>query len=147
MAGSIYSGDIIVSTTSGFLRDESGRFLSAVDEGATAAVHEIADAMAGMAILFAPKRRGVLAASIEGVQLAAHEAAAIATAPHAAPQELGAGPHIIGADGELLANKEDDFHTHGPVLHPGNPATHFLARAARAVAPRGVGIVRKHMPG
>lgn len=136
-----------IRTSQGFLRDESGRFLSAVKGGGKAAVNEIADAIAGFAIIFAPKRSGELAGSVEPVSLGATSAAAIARAGHAAPQEHGASAHSIGEAGQVLANREEGFYATGPVWHPGNPATHFLARAAAVVSPRAVGIVRKNMPG
>ena len=132
---------------SAFLRDDSGRFVSAVEAGGEAAVLEIADAIAGLAIIFAPRKTGELAGSIEAIALGGTEAAAVARAGHAAPQEEGAGAHTIGAPGQVLANKEEEFFAIGPVTHPGNPATRFLTRAAAAVSPRATAIVKKYMPG
>lgn len=144
------SGQIVVSEST-FLRDEKGRFLSKLDAGATAAVIEIADTIANMAKIFAPFRTGALKKSIIARYMGGHEAFAIATAPHAAHQEFGTGPHPIGEEGQRLINRGEGLYPGwsgwGVVSHPGNPATRFMTNAGKVVAALSAGIVKKHMPG
>jgi hypothetical protein len=146
MAAGVGMGGIVVSQKT-YLRDDSGKFLSAVDAGATAAVKEIVETIANLAIAFAPFRHGILKGSIQGVAQG-HTGFAKATAKHAAPQEFGAGPHELGAPGQWLGPGEDGWPGgFGPVRHPGNPATRFMTKAGTVVAAMSGGIVRKHMPG
>jgi uncharacterized protein YukE len=144
------SGHIVVSEST-FFRDDSGRFLSKVDAGATAAVKEIAETIANLAKAFAPFRTGELKKSIIARMMGAHEAFAIATAPHAAVQEFGGSPHTIGEEGQRLINRGEGLYPGwsgwGVVEHPGNPATHFMRNAGQVVAALSQGIVEKHMPG
>lgn len=51
----------------------------------------------------------------------------------AASQESGSVPHEIGAEGQKLYNKEEEFSARGPVMHPGTSAQHYIARAAEMV--------------
>lgn len=150
MAASTSAGGIVVSEST-FLRDDSGRFLAAVDRGATLAVREIAETIANMAKAFAPFRTGALKKSIIARALGAHEACAIATAPHAKHQEFGTGPHDIGYEGQRLINRGEGVYPGwagwGVVEHPGNPATRFMTKAGQVVAALSGGIVAKHMPG
>jgi hypothetical protein len=69
----------------------------------------------------------------------------VAGAGYAAAQEEGAAPHWIGWESEVLMG--DEFGpVRGPVLHPGNPATHFMRDALRMVNQRIMGIIRSNMP-
>jgi hypothetical protein len=146
MAAGVGMGGIVVSQKT-YLRDDSGRFLAAVDAGATAAVKEIVETITNLAIAFAPFRTGALKGSIEGVAQG-HSGHAVARARHAPFQEFGTGPHPIGAPGQWLGPGEDGWPGgRGPVNHPGNPATRFMTKAGQVVAALSGGIVRKHMPG
>lgn len=144
-SSSVGAGNIVVSQQA-FVRDESGRFIAELENGAAAAARELTMELASLAQVFAPRRRGILAASIEGVMVSATSGVATASAGHAAAQEKGAGPHLIGAPGQALGNREEGFFAKGPVLHPGNPAVHYLTRAGQAVGALSVGILRKHLP-
>ena len=132
MAGMVVSNKVL-------LQDESGRFMSDVDGKAHEAIWEVTLFMAREAAANAPHRTGELRRSIKGYMTGPTEGTVVATAPHALPQETGGAPHPIGADGQLLSNPEEGFAARGPVMHPGNPATHFMAKAfakARLVAPK-----------
>lgn len=142
----VRAGNIVVSNEVS-VRDESGRFLAEVEAGAAAAARELTESVAALARVFAPFKRGVLAGSIQGVMQSATSGVAIATAGHAAAQEKGAGPHPIGAPGQLLSNREEGFAARGPVMHPGNRAQRYLTRAGEAVGALSVGILRKNLPG
>lgn len=124
-------------------RDEFGRFAQALDVGAQRSQKEASDIGAVLAGALAPKRSGFLASTIRstGTGFAA-------SAGYAAAQEEGGGPHLIGAPGQVLSNADEDFGpVIGPVLHPGNPATHFMRNALRMVNQRIMGIIRSNMPG
>lgn len=128
------------------LRDESGKFISEVEAGAVRSVTELANQTRDLARVFAPRRRGWLASQIESFIFGTY-AETVSSADYAAAQEKGAGPHSIGADGQLLSNRDEGFSARGPVLHPGNPAVRYLARAGQAVAAHGASVIRANMPG
>lgn len=95
-----------------------------------------------LAASFAPRRSGFLAGTVRpnghGFE---------ATAGYAAAQDAGAGPHSIGAPGQVLGNEDDGFGpVKGPVEHPGNPATHFMRDALRLVNRKLMQIIRSNMP-
>lgn len=121
-------------------RDEFGRYAQALDTGAQRAQSEASEVGAALASALAPKRSGLLASTIRAIG----HGFAVGTG-YALAQEKGAGPHPIGAAGQVLAG--DDFGpTRGPVVHPGNPATHFMRDALRMVNQRLMGIIRSNMP-
>lgn len=137
------SGDVL-------LHLDSGAFVANVDGALTPAVEDVADQMAAMGRVFAPKGKTLeLTNSIQGLLVSATSAVAVATAPHAIFQEKGAGAHIIpsllSGGWKLLAG--DDFGpVWGPVEHPGNPATHFLEQAGDAVSAFVPRILAEHLP-
>lgn len=121
-------------------RNEFGRFAQAVDTGAQRSQAEASDIGAALAAALAPKRSGLLASTIRSTG-----AGFAAGTGYAVDQEEGAGPHPIGAAGQILAG--DGFGpVRGPVLHPGNPATHFMRDALKLVNQRLMGIIRGNMP-
>lgn len=124
-------------------RDEFGRFAQALDVGAQRSQAEASDVGAVLAAALAPKRSGFLASTIRSTG-----AGFVVTAGYGAAQEEGAGPHLIGANfGTTLVNEAEGFGpVLGPVLHPGNPATHFMRDALRMVNQRLMGIIRGNMP-
>jgi hypothetical protein len=123
-------------------RDEFGRFAQALDVGAQRSQTEAGEIGAALAAALAPKRSGFLASTIRST---GHGFAA--GAGYAAAQEEGASPHLIGTAGQTLANESDNFGpVRGPVLHPGNPAAHFMWQALKLVNQRLMGIIRSNMP-
>lgn len=124
-------------------RDEFGRFAQALDIGAQRAQAEASEIGAALAAALAPKRSGYLASTVHSN---GHGFAAGAS--YAAAQEEGAGPHLIGARfGSTLVNEAEGFGpVIGPVVHPGNPATHFMRDALRMVNQRMMSIIRSKMP-
>ena len=124
-------------------RDEFGRFAQALDVGAQRSQAEASDVGAALAAALAPKRSGFLAGTIRSTG-----AGFAAGAGYAAAQEEGAGPHLIGTGFDaVLYNPTDGFGpVLGPVVHPGNPATHFMRDALRMVNQRLMGIIRSNMP-
>lgn len=125
-------------------RDEFGRFAQAIDLGAQRSQSEASEVGAVLAAALAPKRSGFLASTVRSTG-----AGFAAGAGYAAAQEEGAGPHLIGASfGATLVNEGEGFGpVIGPVVHPGNPATHFMRNALRMVNQRIMGIIRANMPG
>lgn len=121
-------------------RNEFGRFAAAMDAGAKRSQEEGGEIGAALAAALAPKRDGTMASTIHsnghGFEVGTSYAAA---------QEEGAGPHTIGAPGQVLSGV-DFGPVRGPVAHPGNPATHFMRDALRMVNQRMMGIIRSHMP-
>lgn len=123
-------------------RNEFGRFAQALDSGARRSQSEASEIGAVIAAALAPKRSSFLASTIHPT---GHGFAA--GAGYAAAQEEGAAPHAIGAPGQVLGNEADGFGpVRGPVMHPGNPATHFMRDALRMVNQRLMGIIRANMP-
>jgi len=124
-------------------RDEFGRFAQALDVGAQRSQEEASQVGAVLAAALAPKRSGLMAGTIRSTG----HGFVVGTA-YALAQEKGAGPHLIGANfGVTLANEAEGFGpVLGPVLHPGNPATHFMRNALRMVNQRLMGIIRGNMP-
>lgn len=124
-------------------RDEFGRFAAALTEGARRSEREASEVGAVLAAALAPKRSGALAASVRSTE---HGFAA--GAPYAAAQEEGGRPHKIRVKYKAaLYNPTENFGpTSGPVLHPGNPATHFMRQALSLVNQRMMGIIRSHTP-
>lgn len=94
---------------------------------------QAAEEGAALAASFAPYEDGGIADSIQVNPHAGNYASFTAGSGHALPQEEGARPHSIGYPGQKLVNKKKRFYAIGPVQHPGNPATHFMARAAEIV--------------
>lgn len=132
---SVVSAGSYVVTEKAFHRDESGRFLSEVHAGAVRSAFELAQQIADMARIFAPRRRGILAASIRVFSFGTR-GEAVADAPWAAPQEEGAVPHPI----------PNAFGWGITVMHPGNPAVHYMLRGGRAVAQHSDAVIRANMP-
>lgn len=123
-------------------RDEFGRYAQVLDVSAQRSQKEAGEIGAVLAAGLAPKRSRFLASTIRST---GHGFAA--GAGYAAAQEKGAGPHSIGAPGQVLANEAEGFGpVRGPVLHPGNPATHFMRQALRLVNQRLMGIIRANLP-
>lgn len=121
-------------------RDEFGRYAQALSVGAKRSQVEASEVGAVLAAALAPKRSGFLASTIRSFG-----AGFAAGAGYAAAQEEGAVPHWIGWESEILMG--DEFGpVRGPVLHPGNPATHFMRDALRLVNQRIMGIIRSNMP-
>jgi len=124
-------------------RDEFGRFAQALDVGAQRSQEEASQVGAVLAAAFAPKRSGLMAGTIRSTGSGFMVGTAYALA-----QEKGAAPHLIGATfGSTLVNEAEGFGpVMGPVVHPGNPATHFMKNALRMVNQRIMGIIRSNMP-
>lgn len=122
-------------------RDEFGRFAQALDVGAQRSQAEASEVGAALAAALAPKRSGFLAGTIR-----ATGAGFAAGAGYAAAQEEGAGPHLIGVGFDKVLVGDDFGPVLGPVVHPGNPATHFMRDALRMVNQRIMGIIRSNMP-
>lgn len=137
------------------LRDDSGRFLSEVRQGAAESVEEIADHIAAVAITNVASRlrtrSGELLRSIS-VEGRGFQADVVADAGHAAPQEKGAVSHNIpnsfgrGPDFGFPQHR-NNWARGGAGFHPGNPAVHFLRDAGEGSAAYGLAILRKNMPG
>lgn len=125
-------------------RDEFGRFALAIHEGAEAAIVQAAQRGAFLAAVLAPKRTFRLAGSIEPFAGGMQGGWTVST-PYAMAQEKGAGPHPIGAPGQVLAG--DGFGpVRGPVMHPGNPAVHYMKRSYDIVSKELLSILRRNMP-
>lgn len=122
-------------------RDEFGRFAQALDGGAQRSQAQASEIGAVLAAAFAPKRSGFLAGTIRSTG-----EGFTAGAGYAAAQEEGAGPHLIGAGFDKVLVGDDFGPVLGPVVHPGNPATHFMRDALRMVNQRLMGIIRANMP-
>lgn len=125
-------------------RDEFGRFRSAVDLAAQRSQQQGGEIGAHIAAGLAPKKTSALAGSIRSTG----HGFATGALPQALPQEEGASPHLIGTGFDaVLENPDEGFGpVIGPVLHPGNPAVHYMRDALRLVNGRLMGIIRANMP-
>jgi hypothetical protein len=110
-------------------RDESGAFLAAVEAGMGDAVQRAVLAGAGLARVYAPKRTGALAASVEGLVTGGTSGVIVATAGHALFQEEGTAG--IPREGFFTDGPGGDFAASGPIGP--TPATHFLRQAGQTV--------------
>lgn len=122
-------------------RDETGRFLSAVESGGHATVMELAARGAEAARTKAPHRTGALAASIQVFMVGALAAGFGTSLRYAHFQEAGTGPK--GRPGQFLTNRED-FWAIGPVR--GNPPTHFMEAGRAVIEATWRGMLRSNMP-
>jgi len=124
-------------------RNRWGQFRAALDRGGIEAVSETTRELEALARANAPTgpgrhdygRRPKLRPSIQG-----HASGKVghvgSTAPQAPALETGGAPHPIpNAFGRGIT-----------VEHPGNPAFHFLKRAADAIMPRFQANIKKFMP-
>lgn len=116
------------------MRDEFGRFRAVYNAAEERAVGDAVGDLEDLARAWAPSRSGELRGSIVSAHFGKSGVVG-ATADHAPPQEFGAGPHTI----------PNAFGV-GPVQHPGNPATHFLGRAAEAMRDRFVRAIERAFP-
>lgn len=117
-------------------RDETGRFATAIDEGAHLAVTSLAERGADLARGFAPRRTGALASSIQPFVLGFLSAGWGAGVRYAADQEFGTSAHVIAnraGPQDPVANEQQDFFSAHAVRHPGNRASRFIARSATAI--------------
>ena len=135
------SGKIKVTVHAEQGRDDTGRFLSAVETGAHASVMELAAMGANAARGAAPKRTGALAASIQVFMAGALAAGFGTSLPYAGYQEHGTGTK--GRPGQFLTNRED-FYGIGPVGP--TPASHFMEAGKRVIEQNWRGVVRSNMP-
>ena len=133
-------GGIQVKITAKQGRDQTGRFISAVESGAHATVMELASAGANRARGVAPKKSGRLAASIMvfGGGLSAGFRTDLSYAPF---QDQGTGPK--GRTGQFLTNRED-FWAIGPVGP--TPATHFIRAGRQVIEATWRGVLESNMP-
>lgn len=121
-------------------RDEFGRFAQTLTVGAERSQRDASNLGAQVAAMLAPKRSGALGESVHSTG----SGFATGALPYAEAQEEGAAPHWIGWESEVLMG--DNFGpVRGPVLHPGNPATHFMRNALRFVNSRLMGIIRSNI--
>lgn len=127
-------------------RDNVGRFAAAIERGAQEAIIDVSNQGAKTAQVLAPKRTGAMAATIQPFTTGGSAGGWVVGTSYALDQEYGAGPHEIGAPGQVLANKEDGFYATGPVHHPGNPATRFMQKSYNIMRGRILGILKRHMP-
>jgi len=123
------------------LKDDRGRFLSAVDTGLHKSVMEIGAAGAAAARNKAPVRTGRLRAGITSRMIGAMTALIESSAPYSIYQDEGTGPK--GRPGQYLTNRED-FFAIGPVA--GTPASHFMAAGMAVVRAITPGVVRSNLP-
>lgn len=145
-----------VRTTAQF-RDESGRFIRAVEAGATKGAEDLASMIAQIASGSAWSRSGPVHAHATGIA----KAEAVAEGDLAPIQEFGARPHVISTMKGALANPETGFFVPNPfvrrgarssrtgmvsVNHPGVKAQHFLSRAAAAASSMGAALIARNLP-
>lgn len=116
-------------------RNRLGQFSNDIDEAGEGAIEEASREGAKLAAGFATKRTGRMAGEIHTIGGGSSGGWATGGTPYAMAQEEGASAHIIGEPGQTLSG--DDFGpVKGPVLHPGNPAVHFMRRAYEIVGPK-----------
>lgn len=118
-------------------RNNLGQFASDISEAGEGAIEDASREGVNLAAAFATKRTGRMAGEIHTIGGGASGGWATGGTPYALAQEEGASAHEIGAPGQTLGNEEDGFGpVKGPVMHPGNPAVHFMRRAYEIVAPK-----------
>lgn len=148
MADREIGGDVEVTSTVQW-RNDHGQFMRVIDDAAEAAVKEtVAAGVEAAVTILAPHRRsGALQGSIGPFMNGSRQGGWYAGSGHAMPQEHGSVGHPIGAEGQILANKERGFYAKGPVDHPGNPALHFMRESYRIVSRGLLRRVARRIPG
>jgi hypothetical protein len=138
------------------LRDESGRFLEAVDVGAERSVKELSDWVADNATSLAmqrlKKRTGRFLSQITSIRRGAKLSAVEIRAPYAEHLEEGTTPHNIpnsfgrGPEYGYGRHRSKPGKGYPNFFHPGNPPFRILADASKGAAAQGLAILRKNMP-
>jgi hypothetical protein len=132
-------GEMHVVVERARVRDDNGRFLSAVRDGAAAAARDLAEKLADLirAKILAKGliRSGDLLASV-GVAAHGVTAEAYDDSDHAAPLEEGAVGHFI----------PNSFGWGVSLWHPGNHPYRFVQEAGEDLIPLSGEIVARHMP-
>lgn len=126
-------------------RNSMGQFSDKISRAGVLAIEEASREGVDLAAAFAPKKTRALAGGIHTIGSGASGGWATGRQKYALPQEKGAHPHLIGDEGQFLSNKPERFAARGPVMHPGNPATRFMARAFAIVAPKLAAKVGRHL--
>lgn len=126
-----------VFTNRVYVRDFKGRFLQRYEEKKRRAIADTVKEGARLAVMFAPKRTGALAASIQYTVGTSGGTWSVGTG-HGLVQELGGRAHPLPGNVTFFWKKADRFWTPGynDISHPGNPAVHFMRRSYDAVAPQ-----------
>jgi hypothetical protein len=134
-------------------RSELGRFLAACDEAATESVVKTLELGEKVAKGFAPigaydPRGDKIIDSFDIIMLSSRSGVIANSSGHALAQEKGAGPHMIGRDGQILYNPVKKWGPRrAPVWHPGNPPQPFLEPAYAVVRGRMIEIMKEAYPG
>lgn len=139
-------GDIEMNTNVHW-RDTSGRFLAGIDDAGERAVKETVKEGVELAVKFAPKRSRKLSLSIHPFYSGGGFGGWVMGTGYGLAQEKGARRHPIGDEGQVLANKEQEFFAIGPVDHPGNPAVRFMARSYEIASKSLMRRIKAHAPG
>ena len=134
-------GDFNIRSRTYLRDDESGRFISAVHAGASAAAFDLANTLAnlikGGILMHTKTRTGELHGSVQPYMVGASEGQVIVQASHGAPLDRGAVAHWI----------PNAFGRGVPVWHPGNkPPMDFVGDAEMALRGMAGDIIRSHMP-
>lgn len=150
--------DIAVSSEV-IYRDRTGRFLSAVEAGVTAAVRDTIADGAKLSRRLAPSgskpdpRTPKLKDSIDWYMTGSNSGVWVATARHALAIEYGAGPHPITGSPNLQFWWEREGREFVPgkgvdrVNHPGNAPQPYLRPAYEVVKHRLLTALDRHIPG
>lgn len=125
-------------------RSNLGRFASLIEHGSEGMARDMVETTARFAHEAAPVgpgrkdygRREKLTSTIEGRMTSATAGVVEATAGHALPQEMGAGPHEI----------PNAFGSGHPVMHPGNAPQPYIRPALARLRPLIPAMLRKHYP-
>lgn len=132
-------GDIHVVVHNARVRDDAGRFVAEVQQGAIAAARDLAEKLADLIrakiLSKGLVRSGDLLASV-GVAAHGVTAEAYDDSDHAAPLEEGAVAHDI----------PNSFGWGVTLHHPGNRAYRFVQEAGDDLIPLSGDIVARHMP-
>ena len=151
VGGAVVTGEV-------FMRDDRGRFIAAVEEGAADAAQDMATDLAALIIATAASelrtRTGNYIRSVKPVRLTRTSAAAVIEAPYARPLEEGSSPHDIpnsfgrGPDFGFGPDQRKNWDKGGfPFFHPGNRAYRIGAQAYEAIVAAAPAVIRRRMPG
>lgn len=132
-----------------------GRFIRAIEDGATDTVRDLIEEGANISRALAPvgskvdRRTIPLAQSIETEMLSSTQGRWKATARHALAQEHGGRPHDIPGDVYFFWEREHRWWEPGDnvIQHPGNAPQPYLQPAFDQIRTRALEIMRRRMPG
>lgn len=130
-------------------KDSFGLFIDKIKAANFQVVEETVRDGTELAKAFAPYKTGALEGSITPVVFSDTQGAWAVGTDHWRYQEEGTAPHGIDGDVSFFWEREGRWWSPGDntILHPGNPAIHFMRRSFKIAGQRMLERARRLYPG